>query len=152
MSDLVRKLSDATTSGVYRLTRDPLAIEQAARAARLAVYRIDLSRAHDKGAFMSQVAQALRFPSYFGNNLDALHDCLTDLDWLQEGDEPLAGFVLVFESAAAFAAGHSHDLEDCLAVMRSAAEHWRGTGKPFWVFLHSLGEWKSSLPAWPGRE
>jgi hypothetical protein len=72
---------DGIHSGVYRLTRDPLAIERAAKAARLAVDRIDIGKAHDKSGFMAQVSKALRFPS-FGNNLDALNDCLADLDWL----------------------------------------------------------------------
>ena len=27
----------------------------------------------------TQLAQALSFPAWYGNNLDALHDCLTDI-------------------------------------------------------------------------
>lgn len=29
------------------------------------------------------LAEALSFPDYYGMNLDALHDCLTDLDGVQ---------------------------------------------------------------------
>lgn len=32
----------------------------------------DISEVHDR------FAQALHFPDYYGRNLDALHDCLTD--------------------------------------------------------------------------
>ena len=151
MSDIASELTNAAKGGVYRLTCDPLAIERNADASRLAVYHIDIRHVHDKTGFMAHVSTALRFPEYFGRNLDALHDCLTDLDWLAEGDHPWAGFVLVFANAKDFAAGHRQDFEDCLAVMRSAAEYWRETGKPFWAFLHSPGEWKSSLPEWPAR-
>lgn len=28
--------------------------------------------------------KCLEFPEYFGNNLDALYDCLTDLDWIYQ--------------------------------------------------------------------
>ena len=31
------------------------------------------------GAFHSRIAQALGFPDWYGRNLDALYDCLTDL-------------------------------------------------------------------------
>lgn len=34
---------------------------------------------HDRGGFYSRIAAALEFPSYFGHNLDALWDALTDL-------------------------------------------------------------------------
>lgn len=37
-------------------------------------------------AFMDSIAAALEFPDYFGRNLDALYDCLTDLSWLPGGE------------------------------------------------------------------
>ncbi len=149
MSDITSALADPGNSGVYRVTRDPLAIERDAKAARLAVYRIDLWNVRDKSGFMARVSTALRFPEYFGKNLDALHDCLTDLAWLADGDKPRSGLVLVFEHVQDFAGGHPQDFEDCLAVLLSAAEYWRGTGAPFWVLLHSSGEWEPRLPEWP---
>ena len=33
-----------------------------------------------KKNMLSYIAEELRFPDYFGNNLDALYDCLTDID------------------------------------------------------------------------
>lgn len=35
------------------------------------------------------IANAMRFPSWFGGNLDALFDCLIDLSWLGEGTHVL---------------------------------------------------------------
>ncbi|WP_448096863.1 barstar family protein [Luteibacter yeojuensis] len=40
------------------------------------------------------VAKALEFPDYFGENLDALYDCLTDLSWLEA-----AAYVVVLSDA-----------------------------------------------------
>lgn len=37
-------------------------------------------------AVMDSIASALSFPDYFGHNLDALYDCLTDLSWLAAGE------------------------------------------------------------------
>ncbi|HEX7308344.1 barstar family protein [Lentzea sp.] len=40
----------------------------------------------EKKAAIAAIAKALDFPSWFGQNLDALHDSLTDLSWLPEGE------------------------------------------------------------------
>lgn len=37
----------------------------------------DAAKVHD------YLKEMLQFPEYYGNNLDALHDCLTDLDSLE---------------------------------------------------------------------
>jgi hypothetical protein len=37
-----------------------------------------------KEELLSQLAERLRFPEYFGRNWDALGDCLRDLEWLGE--------------------------------------------------------------------
>lgn len=43
----------------------------------------------DKTSTMDAIAAALSFPDYFGHNLDALYDCLTDLSWLPSGEHVL---------------------------------------------------------------
>jgi RNAse (barnase) inhibitor barstar len=43
----------------------------------------------DKMSTMEAIAAALSFPGYFGRNLDALYDCLTDLSWLPCGEHVL---------------------------------------------------------------
>ncbi|MFD2420046.1 barstar family protein [Amycolatopsis pigmentata] len=43
----------------------------------------------DKTSTMDAIATALSFPDYFGHNLDALYDCLTDLSWLPSGEHVL---------------------------------------------------------------
>lgn len=40
---------------------------------------IDCASIADKAALHCALAQALEFPDYYGNNLDALYDCLTDI-------------------------------------------------------------------------
>jgi RNAse (barnase) inhibitor barstar len=43
----------------------------------------------DKLSTLDAIAAALSFPGYFGRNLDALYDCLTDLSWLPTGEHVL---------------------------------------------------------------
>ena len=43
----------------------------------------------DKAGTLAAFAEALSFPDYFGHNLDALYDCLTDLSWLPPGEHVL---------------------------------------------------------------
>lgn len=38
---------------------------------------------------LAAIAEALEFPDWYGHNLDALYDCLTDLSWLPEGEHVL---------------------------------------------------------------
>lgn len=40
---------------------------------------IDCTSITDKAAFHRALAQALAFPGCYGNNLDALYDCLTEI-------------------------------------------------------------------------
>ncbi|MEE8886179.1 MAG: barstar family protein [Eubacteriales bacterium] len=41
---------------------------------------LDLRNVHSREAVQELIMQKLQFPDYYGKNLDALHDCLTDLD------------------------------------------------------------------------
>ena len=38
---------------------------------------------HGKQELLARLAQGLSFPDYFGENWDALIDCLSDLSWVQ---------------------------------------------------------------------
>ncbi len=40
---------------------------------------IDCGLIEDRTGFHETVAKALNFPAWYGGNLDALHDCLTDI-------------------------------------------------------------------------
>ncbi len=43
-------------------------------------YTLDCTGITDKAALHRALAQVLRFPDWYGHNLDALMDCLTDLE------------------------------------------------------------------------
>ncbi|MFB9503262.1 barstar family protein [Saccharothrix mutabilis subsp. capreolus] len=45
--------------------------------------------ARTKSAALAAIGEAMEFPDHYGQNLDALYDCLTDLSWLPEGEHVL---------------------------------------------------------------
>ena len=127
MSKLLQRLSDAAKSGVYRANRVD-AIEDSLRGSKLSFGRIPLHDATEKSAFLTRIAASLGFPAWFGQNWDALEDCLTDLSW-REGE----GHVLVFEGFQLLPAGELGELID---VMITVVEFWAERGKPFFaVFI-----------------
>lgn len=67
-------------------TKETLAEQAHARGAH--AHLVD-GHPTDKLSTMEAIAAALSFPSYFGRNLDALYDCLTDLSWLPSGEHVL---------------------------------------------------------------
>ena len=42
-------------------------------------YILDAGRVHDRPSLHAELQEALQLPGYYGRNLDALYDCLTDI-------------------------------------------------------------------------
>ena len=76
--------------------------------------------ARTKAAAVAAVADALDFPDWFGHNLDALYDCLTDLSWLPAGEH-----VLIWAGSAAFKAA---DPRSYLAIRSVLSDAQRALG------------------------
>lgn len=49
----------------------------------------------DRDGVLGGIGRALSFPAHYGHNLDALEECLRDLDWL-----PIGPVVLVWDDTA----------------------------------------------------
>lgn len=128
MSKLRARLSDPAKSGVYR-TRHERDILDALKGCAHGVASISLGAG--KEGMISSIARALGFPKWFGENWDALEDCLTDLSW-REGE----GQVLLFSQATP-----GDDLGILVDVLGSAGEFWRETKQPFFaVFVDPEGK------------
>ncbi|MFE3453684.1 barstar family protein [Nonomuraea sp. NPDC059194] len=70
---------------------------------------------------MTAIAAALKFPSYFGYNLDALYDSLTDLSWLPAGEH-----VLIWSDPGTLRAADSSAYDAIASVLADAVAD--GTG------------------------
>lgn len=129
---LLARLRDPDRSGVFVAT--PGSRRRAARVAHeggLHVRLLDVEHITDKAGLLRVFADALSFPEWFGHNLDALLDCLTDLDWLA----PEQGLLIVIEGCAMPATTCSETFDVVLDILRDAVDDWRARGIAAHVLL-----------------
>ncbi len=143
-NSLEQLLQDKDKAGVYLSGPDTRLIAEAATAAKLALWRVDIGHVHDKQGFTALVAKALAFPSWFGGNWDAFEDCLGDLSW-----QPAPGYVLLLEHGKHFGAGHKQEFVAAVEVLADVVEYWRGKAKPFWAVVSGPEGWNPGLTAFP---
>src|ERR1700761_2097058 len=82
-----------------------------------------------------EFSAAFQFPSYFGENWDALDECLSDLEWLAT----TAGYILLVANASEVL-GKENPGQFCIfaKVLFRASKEWAESkgSKQFIVFLH----------------
>ncbi|HEX5768606.1 MAG TPA: barstar family protein [Burkholderiales bacterium] len=136
MSELLRFFQDASRSGVYRTARAD-DIRQAASGSGNRVATIAYGA---KPVLLKNIATALEFPDWFGENWDALEDCLSDLSWRKA-----TGHSLLFEGAEV-----DDDFGILVEVLRSVAGSWAARGTPFFaVFIDPAGALPLPEPGGP---
>lgn len=87
--------------------------------------------ADSKAAFLAAVGEALDFPDHYGQNFDALTDCLRDVG------HDVAGVVLLWDGWSTLARADEKAFAVVLDVLGSRAEADRGV--PFAVLLRGEG-------------
>ena len=95
---------------------------------------IDLSACTGKHDLLDRFAAALRFPSWFGHNWDAMHDCLTDLSWL-----PASAYRVGLSHPALLRQNEPETLASALQVLAGAAAFWADEGIAFTVSIIDEG-------------
>ena len=68
------------------------------------------------------LAGQLQFPAYFGNNWDALEECLRDLSWLAAGNIEICHLDLPLSPGG-------QDQRTYLQILQSAAAFWTKNGE-----------------------
>jgi hypothetical protein len=84
------------------------------------VFRLEGAKVTTADRYFAALAALFQFPDYFGQNWDAVADCLTDLDW-QSGDR-----IVVVHSDTQAISGIDGDV--LTAVWRSTIEFWQQQG------------------------
>jgi RNAse (barnase) inhibitor barstar len=123
--------------------RRPDALRRLAERAGHRWLHAECATARDKAEVMAAIARGFSLPAYFGANLDALYDCVTDLEPGQGAAGP--GIVLLLE-ALPDGPGFDADQRDALLeVFRDAAECFAQRGVAFRVF-HSVSRAAPTAP------
>jgi RNAse (barnase) inhibitor barstar len=103
-------------------------------------------KATTKPAFLDECAAAWQFPYYFGENWDALEECLTDLQWL-----PAEAYVFCVTRAVHLLEKEPSDQKHrLLMILEGIAKEWSQAtpsrpAKVFHILLQCTAEEKPSL-------
>lgn len=92
---------------------------------------IDAAPLKSKVALLQAIASAFGFPSYFGDNWDALYDCLTDLEAPHCVGQTT---VLVLTQLPESLADEPELRETLLAILSDAVDVLAEKASPMWVF------------------
>jgi len=133
MSESSDRDASLPTAAVQSLEMTPqaaTALVALATSLGLEAIRVDLTGCEDKAGLLERIAAALGFPAWFGDNWDALYDCLTDLSWRQG-----QGWVLILENAHDLRQAAPETLDTALAITADAAVAWDERGLPLRVFV-----------------
>jgi RNAse (barnase) inhibitor barstar len=110
-------------------------------------------------ALHDDVAAALDFPSYYGDNLDALDDCLSDVGRLNYGwSETDTGLVLVLLDFGSYYAQDKRLAHAFIDIYAKAAQHAALLGNRMLCLVQSddprldLGDVRGTNPEWNQRE
>ena len=91
----------------------------------------DLSRTHNKEGFIKKVAKDFLFPEYFGENLDALYDCMTDAIFKSGRQQ---GFIVVLDQLPYGLSADKEEREQILDLFRDVSDYWSDRRIPFRCF------------------
>jgi RNAse (barnase) inhibitor barstar len=90
---------------------------------------VDLTGCVDKPAVLRAIAQAFALPSWFGMNLDALYDSLTEL----REQQPAEGYVVLLDRLPRTAQFDAEQRAALLDVFRDVVENFADAKVPFRV-------------------
>lgn len=116
------------------------------------IIKIDGRKMQTTSAFYEELVCALCLPNYFGRNLNALSECLSDLKWLKG-----IGFILVIRYAEEVLRLESPEkLEGFLDVLKAAGSEWSRSdtfGRPHpsptpfhTIFICESLNWRQEVP------
>lgn len=128
MTELTDVLSGAAEPAIYRIPPEvaPGDVAAAAADAGWQFIHVDGSATTDKAALMEVMESSFGFPEWFGRNLDALADSLSDVRHER-------GTVVLWDRADVFAAADPRQYNAVLSVLLSRSRSH--AGGPFLTLL-----------------
>lgn len=133
MSGLAALLAGRTPAGIYRWhgAFEVKEVRHTVEHAGSQFGHVDGWHAQTKAEFLAAVGETLNFPDYYGQNFDALADCLADVD----GDTD--GVVLLWDGWSTLARTDERAFSIALSVLGGRSHDRKGA--PFSVLLRGEG-------------
>lgn len=103
---------------------------EAAKDYDLNAVTINMNRVSRKQTFLAKFAKAMQFPVYFGQNWDALLDCLTDLSWTTA-----KGQVILIYNLRHMANKSPEDFRIIRQIFKGAADYWQSRQMLFFIII-----------------
>ena len=91
-------------------------------------------RCHKLMGLFREFSAAFQFPSYFGDNWDALDECLCDLDWLL-----FTRIVLIIDNFNEMLCKDEKEKSVLMSILRTAIDYWEMNNVEFKVYLFEKG-------------
>ena len=125
-------LLEENRGGVFFIPGNPAAkpVQQALKGAGYVFFHVDGKNITRKEQLLNALATALRLPKHFGNNWDALEECLDDMD-LPDAD----GVGLYYDHTDGLLEAHPDQFETLVEICRDAVASWKEDGRPFVVLF-----------------
>jgi len=130
-NELVDAVTDFDGASVIQLLkvlgddeRSLLAATLQQRRFHVHVIDVPLDAADLESALMNDLARGFQFPDYFGENWNAIDECMRDLEWL-----PADGYSCLLLHRDALEQRIPQAMEIFLSVMRYASTDWQRQGK-----------------------
>ncbi|PXX01426.1 barstar family protein [Mycolicibacterium moriokaense] len=108
------------------------------------IRRVRGTKSSDEAHLFDEMAAALQFPYYFGENWNALWDCITDLNWLRG-----LSYLVIFDSAEHLLSESNRGFQFLLQVLKDAHERWHQETADFGVRGHQPIAFQSVLACDP---
>ena len=130
--EALESLLEENRGGVWFLPShvESKAIQALAKRTGFAFFHIEGKKITRKEQLMNAVATALHFPKHFGNNWDALEECLTDLEWVDAD-----GYVIYFDHVDGLLETHPDQFETLVEILRDAVKAWKEDGSSMVVLF-----------------
>jgi RNAse (barnase) inhibitor barstar len=124
MTNDIQHLSATNAPWVFRATKDILEIKEYILkwciSHQCKIYELDGEKMKTYESCFEEIVEKFNFPDYFGNNFDALLDCISDSEILQ-GE----AFLIWIDNGEKVLSETSDDaLERFLDIFRAAGERW----------------------------
>jgi len=125
---LHKVLAQPRQAGIYRLPQNcRTALRKAAEALGFKCFSVNFDESGDIDTALLALGRDLDFPDWYGRNLDALNDCLTDLAW-----HSAPGYVIAIAGANALRA-NTEAFCTLNEVFTSAVAAWQAQDVALWV-------------------